>query len=181
MLTGLCICFSHNSFISFGIVAENSNLTIFLGSLLSIPSTWLINPILSIRSPSSIAKYLIFSILRLSLSIWSNILPGVPTTIWVFCFKVLICSFIGDLPYIATLFSLLYLPIFKKSSFTWTANSLVGLNTNTWGKFSSQSHFSHKGIANAAVFPEPVWDLTIRSLLSIISCITLSWTSEGDL
>lgn len=120
-----------------------------------------------------------FEISSVFLSIWSKTLPGVPTTIWVFCFNSLAWSEKGCLPNTATDLILLNLPILLNSSLTWIANSLVGVKIKTCGLLSFQSTFSHNGIPKAAVFPLPVCDLTTISFPKIISGITLLWTSEG--
>ena len=115
------------------------------------------------------------------LSIWSNTLPGVPTTICTLCLSSLICSLKGCFPNIAAHLTFFILPILESSSLTWIANSLVGVKTRHCTFFSSIFIFSQTGIPKLAVLPLPVWDLTIISSPFNNFGIEASWTSDGFL
>ena len=97
------------------------------------------------------------------------------------CFNSSIWFLRGSFPKITLHFIILSLPIFSISSLTCNANSLVGTITNAFNLFSNFFILLHIGIANDALFPVPVFDLTNISFLSIKTGITLLCTCDGIL
>ena len=64
-------------------------------------------------------------------------------------------------------------------SATWIASSRVGVSTRPWGSARRRSRRSSIGIANAAVFPVPVWAWPIRSRPPSSAGIARDWIGVG--
>src|SRR6266571_5671514 len=79
----------------------------------------------------------------------------------------------------ATSCDLRYLPIAPNSRVTCSASSRVGTTMSACGRLRVASTFSRIGIANAAVFPVPVWACAKRSRPAWRTGMARVWTGVG--
>ena len=178
-LSGLVKYFKDSFSISFGIVAENNNVCLSLGTNLRILSIWTPKPISSIRSVSSKTRNLASLNFNDFRSKWSLILPGVPTIILGLFFNCLSWRVICSPPIKQAV--LMWFKSESKlviTSITCLASSLVGVRTNAID-LSAFSNDSINGILNAAVFPVPVCAEPRISFPCIPIGIDCAWIGVG--
>ena len=153
---GLFKYFVDNFLILSGIVAENINVCLLGGTNFKILFIWTSKPISNILSVSSKTKKLVSWRLRVPLSKWSLILPGVPTNILGRLFNCDNCLLINSPPINETVLIGLLKPKREwTTSNTCFASSLVGIIIKADPLLDLRSN-SIIGMQKAAVFPVPV-------------------------